>query len=205
MRKLNYALILVLVFGLSLTILSVVLAQQGTGQAGANRQNRQNQQQRTPMDPEAMIQQMLGRTLEPLKLSDEETTILKPKIEAIMRLRMEQSQATRTLISSLREAINAKNTDQVKAKLKEIKAKREENRKKIEALEEELIGGKDQVGLLSLDQEALLTVSGIVNSDGGGGFFGGFGGPGGPGGTRSNGAPGNQGGNPQQPPQPPQE
>jgi len=205
MRKLNYALILVLVFGLSLTILSVVLAQQGTGQAGANRQNRQNQQQRTPMDPEAMIQQMLGRTLEPLKLSDEETTVLKPKIEAIMRLRMEQSQATRTLISSLREAINAKNTDQVKAKLKEIKAKREENRKKIEALEEELIGGKDQVGLLSLDQEALLTVSGIVNSDGGGGFFGGFGGPGGPGGTRSNGAPGNQGGNPQQPPQPPQE
>jgi hypothetical protein len=204
MRKLNYALILVLVFGLSLTILSVVLAQQDTGQPGANRQNRQNQQQRTPMDPEAMIQQILGRTLEPLKLSDEETTVLKPKIEAIMRLRIDQSQALRTLISSLREAINAKNTDQIKAKLTEIKAKREENRKKTEALEEELIGGKErvggkeQIGLLTLDQEALLTVSGIVNSDGGGGFFGG-----GPGGPRGNGAPGNQRGN--QPPQPPQE
>jgi peptidoglycan hydrolase CwlO-like protein len=203
MRKLNYSLILVLVVGLSLTILSIVSAQQNTGQPGANqqnRQNRQNQQQRTQMDPEAMIQQRLGRILEQLKLSDEETTVLKPKIEGLMRIRMTQSQNTRELINSLREAINAKNTEQIKAKLTEIKSKREENRKKIEALEEELIGGKEQIGLLTLGQEALLTVSGIVNSDGAGGFFGG--GPGGPGGT---GAPGNQGGNPPQPPQPPQE
>jgi hypothetical protein len=198
MRKLNYALILVLVFGLSLTILGVVLAQQDTGQAGGNRQNRQNQQQRTPMDPEVMIQQMLGRTLEPLKLSDEETKVLKPKIEAIMRIRMTQSQETRTLVNSLREAINAKDTDKVKSSLAAIKSKREGNKKKTEAME------KDLTDLLTLDQEALLTVSGIVNSDGGGGFFGGFGGPGGP---RGNGAPGNQnqGGNPPQPPQPPQE
>jgi len=205
MRKLNYALILVLVFGLSLTILSVVLAQQDTGQAGGNRQNRQNRQQRVQMDPEAMIQQRLGRILEQLKLSDEETTVLKPKIEAIMRLRIEQSQAMRTLMNSLREAVNAKNADQVKAKLAEIKAKRAEDRKKADAAEEELLS------LLTLDQEALLTVSGIVNSDSGGSFFGGFGGPGGPGGPGGSGgpggtgAPGNQGGNPSQPPQPPEE
>jgi len=194
MRKLNYSLILVLVVGLSLTILSIVSAQQNTGQTGANQQNRRSQQQRPQMDPEAMIQQRLGRTLEQLKLSDEETSVLKPKIEGLMRIRMTQSQETRELINSLREAINAKNTEKVKSSLAAIKSKREENRKKTEAMEKEL------TDLLTLDQEALLTVSGIVNSDGSGGFFGG--GPGGPGGT---GAPGNQGGNPPQPPQPPQE
>jgi DNA repair exonuclease SbcCD ATPase subunit len=194
MRKLNYSLILVLVVGLSLTMLSIVSAQQNTGQTGADRQNRQNQQQRTQMDPEAMIQQRLGRIMEQLKPSDEDAAVLKPKIEGLMRIRMTQSQDTRELINSLREAINAKNTDQIKAKLTEIKSKREENKKKTEAME------KDLTDLLTLNQEALLTVSGIVNSDGSGGFFGG--GPGGPGGTR---APGNQGGNPPQPPQPPQE
>jgi len=177
MRKLIFSLIFVLVVGLSISTLSIVLAQQDTGSAPpADQQNPQGQRQRPPqMDPEAMISQMLTRTMEQLKLSDEETTVIKPKIEAIMRARMAQSQERRTLVSSLREAINAKNTDQIKTKLTEIKAKREENKKKNEELEKEL------TDLLTLDQEALLTVSGIVNGDGAGGF-GGFGGPGGPGG-----------------------
>jgi hypothetical protein len=200
MRKLIYSLVFILVVGLTISTLSIVSAQQGPGQGGPNQQNRQ---QRVQMDPETMIKQMLTRITEQLKLKDDEAAVITPMIENIFRARMTQSQANQKLVSSLREVINAKDieatkkTDQIKAKLAEIKAKREENKKKSEAMEKELIE------VLTPEQEALLTVSGIVNSDSSG-FMGGFGGPGGPGGNRgpgNQGNQGNQGGNPPQPPQ----
>jgi len=211
MRKLIYSLVFVLVVGLTISTLGIVSAQQDSaqqGQGNANRQNRQGQQQRTQMDPEAMIKQMLDRIMEQLKpsdadssvkLSDEESSVIKPMIEKIIRARMTQSQANRELVNSLRTVMTAKDieatkkTEQIKAKLAEIKAKREDNKKKSEASEKELIE------LLTPEQEALLTVSGIINSDSS--SFGGFGGPGGPGGNRGAGNQGNQGGN-QPPPGP---
>jgi hypothetical protein len=202
MRKLIYSLVFVLVIGLTISTSGLVLAQQqdqGPGQGGPNQQNRQ---QRPQMDPEAMIKQMLTRITEQLKLSDDESKVITPMIENILRTRMTQNQANRELMNSLRTIINAKDieatkkTDQIKSKLAELKAKRKENKEKSEAMEKELIE------LLTPDQEAILTVSGIVNSDGSGfGGFGGFGGPGGPGGNRGPGNQGNQGGNPPQPPQ----
>jgi len=193
MRKLIYSLVFVLVVGLTISTLSIVSAQQqdpaqqGPGQGGPNQQNRQ---QRPQMDPEAMIKQMIGRIMEQLKLKDDESAVITPMIEKIMRARMSQSQANRELVNSLRTVITAtdidatKKTDQIKAKLTEIKAKREENKKKSEAMEKELIE------LLTPEQEALLTISGVVNSDSSG--MGGFGGPGG---NRGPGNQGNQGGN----------
>ena len=199
MRRLIYSLVFVFVVGLLISTLSIVSAQQdqvqqGTGQGDPNQQRRQGQQQRPQMDPEAMIKQMLGRITEQLKLKDDESSVITPMIEKIMRARMSQSQETRELVNSLREVINAKDieatkkTDQIKAKLTQLKAKREENKKKSEAMEKELIE------VLTPEQEALLTVSGIVNSDSSG-FMGGFAGPGGPVGNRGPGNQGNQGGN----------
>lgn len=163
MRRLIYP----LMFVLAVSIIGIVSAQQqGAGQRGPGPQGQPPPQ----IDPETMIQRTLERALEQLKLSEEESAVLKPKIEVIIRTRMEQSQKMRDLVDSLREAVDAKNTEGIKSKLAEIKSKRKEHRAKVEALEEQLIE------LLTPEQEAILTVSGIVNSDGFG-FFGFFRGP----------------------------
>ena len=115
----------------------------------------------------------MERVMEQLNLSAEESAVLKPMVEDIMRTRMQQSQEMRELITGLREAMDAKDSGQIKSKLQAVKDKRKEHQKKSEELEKNLIG------LLTLEQEAALTVSGIVNSDSGGGMaFGRFGGQG---------------------------
>jgi hypothetical protein len=82
-------------------------------------------------------------------------------------MRINQSRVMRDLIDALQKAIEAKNDMQIQTKLTEVKTTRKEHKAKVEKLEQELIE------LLTLNQEAQLTVSGVVNSDGTGGFFGG--------------------------------
>jgi len=159
MKKLNrlilFSIIVSLIFG------SVyIMAQQ--------RAQRPQRMERPQIDPEQIIQRRMERIIEELKLSEDETTVLKPKIENILRTNMEQSLKTRELTNALREALNADDDAQIKEKLELLKTKRKEQSKKVEKLEKEL------VQLLSVKQEAQLTVLGVVNSDGVGGFFGGF-------------------------------
>ena len=164
MKKLSRVMSLLLIVGLVATAVHIVSAQQ------AQRQGRQRQMRDREMDPEEMMRRSMDRTVEQLNLSEEEATVLKPRIEAILRARFQQSSEMRELTNALQEAIDAKDDEQIKAKLEEVKAKRKENKAKMEALEKELIE------LLTVTQEAQLTISGVVNSDGFGGFrFGGFG------------------------------
>ena len=165
MRKFNHLLAFVLVVGLVLTTTYIISAQQ----EDRRRQRTDGQrQQRRQMDPATMIKQRIEQVMKQLNLPDEEATILKLSIEGILQIRMEQSREMRELINNLRKAVEAKDDTQIESKLAEVKAKRKEHKAKAETLEKELIE------LLTVKQEAQLTIAGIVNSDGGGGFFGGF-------------------------------
>jgi hypothetical protein len=159
-RKFNSLIAFMLVVGLVLTTSYIISAQQ--------QQRPRQRQQRRQIDPEAIIQRRVERAMQDLNLSEEESAVLKPMIEGIMRTRTEQSREMRTLIDELGKAIEAKDDAQIQSKLEQVKTKRKENRVNIETLEQKLIE------LLTLKQEAQLTVSGVVNSDGTGGFFGGF-------------------------------
>lgn len=183
MRNLNRLLAFVFIVGLLLTTAYFISAQQ----EDSRRQRPGQREGRRQFDPEAMMKQRVDRIVQQLNLSEEESTILKPKIEGILQTRTQQSTEMRTLIRDLRGTIDSNNDTQIKAKLDAVKAKRKEHKAQAEKLEKEL------VELLTVTQEAQLTIAGIANSDGFG-FFGGFGGQNrsgmrggeGRGGTRSN-------------------
>jgi hypothetical protein len=188
MRNLNRLLAFALIVGLLLTTVYFISAQEDTRRQRPGGQQGQRQGRRQ-FDPEAMMKQRVDQIMQQLNLSEEESIILKPKIESIMQTRTQQSTEMRTLMSDLRTAVDAKNDAQIKAKLDAVKAKRKEHNAQAEKLEKEL------VELLTVTQEAQLTIAGVVNSDGSG-LFGGFGGrrgmgggqnrPGARGGTRGN-------------------
>ncbi len=161
-RKFNHLLAFVLIVGLVLTTAYLISAQQEDGR----RQRPQRQQRR---DPAEMMKQAVDRIMQGLNPSEEETATLKPKIEGIAQMYLKQRNERRTLMRDLQRAVEAKDDAQIKEKLRLVKAKRKEHKTKIETLEKEL------VGLLSVKQEAILTVATIVNGDGSG-LFGGFGG-----------------------------
>jgi len=164
MRKLNW-LVFALIVGLVLTTSYIISAQQRDERR--QRPGQGQQRQRRQMDPQEMIQRRVERTIQNLKLSDEEAAVLKPQIEGIMQIRMEQNREMRDFMDALQKAVEANDDAQIQAKLEEVKAKRKENKAKVEKME------LDLVGLLTLKQEAQLTISGVVNSDGTAGFFGG--------------------------------
>jgi len=169
MRNFSRLIAFALAIGLVLTGTYVIWAQQR--RQGSQRPGQM--QQRPQMSSEEMVQRMLEQTMRQLTLSEEETTVLKPKIEEILKIRIEQSTEMRELTNALREAINADDDAQIKEKLELVKAKRKEHKKK-ENKEKAEIPEKELVELLTLKQEAQLTVAGVVNTDGTDGFFGGF-------------------------------
>ncbi|MBM3238908.1 hypothetical protein FJZ31_21665 [Candidatus Poribacteria bacterium] len=180
----NRLIAIVLVVGLVLTTAYVISAQQSERRQRPEGQ----QQQRPPMNPAEMMKQRVEQIMKALNPSAEEAAVLKPQIEGLLQTRLDQSRETRNLLDALRKAIEAKDDAQIEAKLAEVKAKRKEHKANVEKLENELIE------LLTVKQEAQLTVSGVINSDGVGSFFGNRRGPtdqGGRGGT-GGGTRGNQ-------------
>jgi hypothetical protein len=176
MRRLKHLLVFMLVISLAFATVHIISAQQ----RGGVRQGGGRQFQGRQMDPEAMLERMLGRIMDQLELSADESAVLKPMIEGILRERTKRNTEMQQLRDDLQKAIDAKSADQMKAKLAGIKAKRKEHKTKSEAMEKKLLE------LLSVEQEAKLTILGVVNGDGSGMRFGGFGGrgPGGMGGGR---------------------
>jgi hypothetical protein len=176
MKKLNLTLTFLLVLGMTLITVHLISAQAQQRDGGQNPQ-RQRQGQGQAFDPKQMMERRMQQIMERLKLSDEETKVIKPQIEALTNMRMEQGLVTRDLTDKLQKAIDTKDKDQIKTALDAVKAKRKDQKEKYDAAEKELIG---ENGILTVEQEAILTVMGVVNSDGGGmGFRGGPGGPGG--------------------------
>jgi len=168
MKKINLILAIIIGFGMILLVSHLIYAQQqGGGQPP------QNPQQRPQFDPQQMMERRMQQIMERLKLSDEESAIIKPKIESLTRMRMEQGQELRPLMEALQKALDSKDTKQITSALKAVKDKRAEQKQAYEKAEQELLE------LLTVEQEANLTVMGVVNSDGIGMMFGGFR-PGGP-------------------------
>ncbi len=175
MKKFNFILTSILVVGMVLLSTHFIYAQQRD-----NTGRRQNQD-RPQFDPKKMMERRMQQIMERLKLDEEETAIIKPKIEALTNMRMAQSTETGGLMEALQKAVDEKDEKQIGTALAAVKAKREEQKAKYEEAEEGLIE------LLTVDQEANLTIMGVVNSDGMGMGFR-FGAPGGgnrqPGGNR---------------------
>lgn len=192
--KLKRPLMAVIVAGFVMTSAYFISAQEDTRPDRSDRQQRGRGQRgeggRGQFNLAEMVERQTQRAIEGLNLSNEESTVLTPKIKAIIQQRMRQRQEFRSIAEALRTGIDGDDDTQIKSALESLKAKRVEQRTTFEALEKEL------VELLTLRQEAQLTMAGVVNSDGGFGGFGGrrnrFGGGDGRRGDRQNRPRGNQ-------------
>lgn len=171
LKQPNRLLIIVCAIGLVLTSEYFISAQEDTRPDRSTRQRQQNRQGqreggRRQFNPEQMIQRQTERAIENLNLSNEETAVLTPMIKGILQHRMQQRQVLRPFTEALRTAVDGNDDAQVKAALQALKTERNAQKTKAETLEKQLIE------LLTVRQEAQLTIAGIVNSDGG---FSGFG------------------------------
>ena len=169
--KLNRLLVALFVIGLVLSSAYFISAQEDTRPDRSSRQQRERGQRgegrRGQFDPAQMAERQTQRAIEDLNLSDEEATILVPKIKAIAQHRLQQRQELRPFAQALRTSVDSGDNKQIRAALKSFKAHQAAQKEKAETLE------KDLVDLLTVHQEAQLTIASIVNNDGG---FGGFGG-----------------------------
>ena len=185
--KLNRPLIAIFVIGFVLTSAYFISAQEDTRPDRSDRQQRGRGERgeggRGQFDPAQIIERQTQRAVEGLNLSAEETTVLVPRVKAIAQHRLQQRQELQPLVQALRTSVDGGDNAQMKSALEALKAKRATQKTTAEALEKEL------VELLTVRQEAQLTIAGIVNSDGG---FGGFGGRRG----RTGGGEGRRGGRP---------
>ena len=169
--KLNRPLVAIFIIGFVLSSAYFISAQEDTRPDRSSRQQRERGERgergRSQFNIAEMVERQTERAIENLNLSDEETTILTPKVKAIAQHRLQQRQELRPFTQALRTSVDGGDSAQIKAALKSFKAQQAAQKKKAEALE------KDLVELLTVRQEAQLTIAGIVNNDSG---FSGFGG-----------------------------
>lgn len=169
-RKLNRLLVAIFTIGLVLTSAYFISAQEDTRPDRSSRQQQERGQRgergRGQFNPAQMAERQTQRAIENLNLSDEEAAVLVPRIKAIAQHRLQQRQTLRPLTQALRTSVDGEDKAKIKSALDALKAQQNEQQTKAEALEKEL------VELLTLRQEAQLTIAGVVNSDGSGGFGG---------------------------------
>ena len=169
--KLNRPLVVVFIIGFVLSSAYFISAQEDTRPDRSSRQQQERRERgegrRGQFDPAQMAERQTQRAIEDLNLSDEETAVLVPRIKAVAQHRLQQRQELRPFTQALRTSVDSGDNKQIKAALKSLKAHQAAQKDKAETLEKEL------VELLTVRQEAQLTIAGIVNNDGG---FGGFGG-----------------------------
>lgn len=169
--KLNRLFIAIFVIGLVLSSAYFISAQEDTRPDRSNLQQQERGERRErgrgQFNPAQMVERQTERAIENLNLSDEETAVLVPKIKAIAQHRLQQRQELRPFTQALRTSVDGGDSAQIKAALKSFKAHQTAQKKEADALE------KDLLELLTVRQEAQLTIAGIVNNDSG---FSGFGG-----------------------------
>ena len=169
--KLNRSFVGILTIGLVLISAYFISAQEDTRPDRSSREQRgrgeRGERGRGQFNVAEMVERQTQRAIENLNLSDEEGAVLVPKIKAIAQHRLEQRQTLRPLTQALRISVDGEDKAEIKSALDSLKAQQNKQKTKAEALEKEL------VELLTLRQEAQLTIAGIVNSDGGAGGFGG--------------------------------
>lgn len=140
-------------------------------------------------DPSRFQTRMLEMSTTNVKLTAEEAKVIMPKIEALYNYRFSSMQEIRPLRQDLQDLMESgKASDKaVKQVLDKIKTKAAELKKKSDELENSL------KSVLTIQQEAQLTLNGVITNGvtgmgfGGGRMMGGPGGFGGRGGNRGGG------------------
>jgi hypothetical protein len=122
---------------------------------------------RTRMMQDWQLQRMLERLKTELKVSEEEWTIIKPRVEAVYRLARTQTAATddemavsvAQRVTELREllALPEAKPEAIKARLTLLRAAREQVRQKLIKAQQELRK------IMTLRQEAVLVVYGLLD------------------------------------------
>lgn len=170
-RKLNRSFVGIFTIGLVLASAYFISAQEDTRPDRSSREQRtrgeRGERGRGQFNVAEMVERQTQRAIEDLNLSDEEAAVLVPRIKAIAQHRLQQRQTLRPLTQALRTSVDGEDKVEIKSALDALKAQQNEQKTKAEALEKEL------VELLTVRQEAQLTIAGVVNSDGGAGGFGG--------------------------------
>lgn len=170
-QEMTRPLTLIFIVGFVLTSAYYISAQEDTRPDRSNRgeQGRGNRggERRGEFNLEEMVERQTQRTIEELNLSEDEKTVLVPRVKAITEHQIGRRRDLRPLVEALRTAVDSGDNAQIKSALDALKAKQSEQKTKSNSLETGL------VELLTVRQEAQLTIAGIVNNSG---RFGGFGG-----------------------------
>ena len=170
-QEMTRPLTLIFIVGFVLTSAYYISAQEDTRPDRSNRgeQGRGNRggERRGQFNLEEMVERQTQRAIEELSLSEDEKTVLVPRIKAITEHQIGRRRDLRPLVEALRTAVDSGDNAQIRPALDALKAKQSEQKTKSDSLEEGL------VELLTVRQEAQLAITGIVNNSGG---FGGFGG-----------------------------
>ena len=170
-QEMTRPLTLIFIVGFVLTSAYYISAQEDTRPDRSNRgeQGRGNRggEQRGQFNLEEMVERQTQRAIEELNLSEDEKTVLVPRIKAITEHQIGRRRDLRPLVEALRTAVDSGDNAKIKSALDALKAKQSQQKTKSDSLQAGV------VELLTVRQEAQLTIAGIVNNSGG---FGGFGG-----------------------------
>ena len=170
-QEMTRPLTLIFIVGFVLTSAYYISAQEDTRPDRSNRgeQGRGNRggEQRGQFNLEEMVERQTQRTIEEMNLSEDEKTVLVPRIKAITEHQIERRRDLRPLVEALRTVVDSGDNAKIKSALDALKAKQSQQKTKSDSLQAGV------VELLTVRQEAQLTIAGIVNNSGG---FGGFGG-----------------------------
>ena len=93
---------------------------------------------RGQLDLEGMIERQIVRAIEALNLSEDEKTVLVPRIKAIVEHQVGRRRELRPLMEALRTAVDSEDNAQIKSALEALKAKQSEQKTKSDALEDDL-------------------------------------------------------------------
>ena len=170
-QEMTRPLTLIFIVGFVFTSAYYISAQEDTRPDRSNRgeQGRGNRggEQRGQFNLEEMVERQTQRAIEELNLSEDEKTVLVPRIKAITEHQIGRRRDLRALVEALRTAVDSGDNAKIKSALDALKAKQSQQKTKSDSLQAGV------VELLTVRQEAQLTIAGIVNNSGG---FGGFGG-----------------------------
>ena len=155
----------IFIVGFVLTSAYYISAQEDTRPDRSNRgeQGRGNRggEQRGQFNLEEMVERQTQRAIKELNLSEDEKTVLVPRIKAITEHQIGRRRDLRPLVEALRTAVDSGDNAKIKSALDALKAKQSQQKTKSDSLQAGV------VELLTVRQEAQLTIAGIVNNSGG--------------------------------------
>lgn len=116
--------------------------------------------------PEELIERKTKGIIERLNLSDEEAENLEPKVKAVIQHQKERAEALASMLKDLRKNMATADDAEVQSALEEYKSKQSALDTEQKALETSLLEG------LTVRQEAILTLSGVIGNQTGHVLFG---------------------------------